>query len=30
VQDGGSIFKESWIQYFDPEYVPDMDTVIQA
>jgi predicted phage terminase large subunit-like protein len=30
VQEGGSIFKESWIQYFDPEYVPDMDTVIQA
>jgi predicted phage terminase large subunit-like protein len=30
VQEEGSIFKESWIQYFDPEHVPDMDTVIQA
>jgi predicted phage terminase large subunit-like protein len=30
VQEEGSIFKESWIQFFDPEYVPYMDTVIQA
>ncbi len=30
VQEGGSIFKESWIQYFDPAHVPYMDTVIQA
>ncbi len=30
VQEGGSIFKESWIQYFDPKDTPDIDTVIQA
>ena len=30
VQDDASIFKEGWIQYFDPEYVPNMDIIIQA
>jgi predicted phage terminase large subunit-like protein len=30
VQDDASIFKEGWIQYFDPEYVPYMNTVVQA
>jgi predicted phage terminase large subunit-like protein len=30
VQTEGSIFKEAWIQYFDPHNVPNMDMIIQS
>lgn len=30
VQGEGSIFKEEWIQYFDPHTVPDMEMIIQS
>lgn len=30
VQGEGSIFKEEWVQYFDPQYRPDMDMIIQS
>ena len=30
VQDEASIFKEAWVQYYDPANVPYMDTVIQS
>ncbi|HYB59616.1 MAG TPA: phage terminase large subunit, partial [Candidatus Acidoferrales bacterium] len=30
VQAAGSIFKEEWIQYFDPAKAPDMDLIIQS
>jgi predicted phage terminase large subunit-like protein len=30
VQDEGSIFKEGWVQYYDPAYVPYMDIVIES
>ena len=30
VQGEGSIFKEAWIQYFDPPTAPDMDVIIQS
>jgi predicted phage terminase large subunit-like protein len=30
VQGEGSLFKEEWIQYFDPHTVPNMDMIIQS
>jgi len=30
VQGEGSIFKEEWIQYFDPAHCPDMGMIIQS
>jgi len=30
VQDEASIFKEAWVQYYDPADVPNMDKVIQS
>ena len=30
VQDEASIFKEAWVQYYDPANVPYIDTVIQS
>jgi predicted phage terminase large subunit-like protein len=30
VQSEGSIFKEEWIQYFDPATVPDIDEIFQS
>ena len=30
VQGEGSLFKEEWVQYFDPATVPDMDMIIQS
>jgi predicted phage terminase large subunit-like protein len=30
VQGEGSLFKEEWVQYFDPKTVPNMDMIIQS
>ncbi len=29
-QDNDALFKEGWIRYYDPEAIPDMDTIIQS
>jgi predicted phage terminase large subunit-like protein len=29
-QDNNAFFKEGWIRYYDPEAIPDMDTIIQS
>ena len=30
VQDDASVFKEAWVQYYDPADLPHMDTIIQS
>lgn len=30
VQDEGSVFKEQWIRYYDPDTVPNMDDIVQS
>jgi len=29
-QDNDALFNEAWIRYYDPEAIPDMDTIIQS
>ena len=30
MQDHAAIFKEGWVQHYDPDQLPDMDTIIQS
>jgi len=30
LQDNAAVFKEGWVQYYDPDQLPDMDTIIQS